>query len=254
MKKPGLIIIIFLLLYDAKAQSFNDTALWHNKERILRYHPEGSDFVITNGKRRFVRALYGTNTAFRVEEGDLPEFALYMPGMGGNFKLGIIAGDKSKWIIDAASVKAVYRPGSMFYEIKDPIIGNGIMYITVLALADEEGMVIKTDFKNVTNSAGLVWAFGGASGKKFSRDGDIGADPESSFYLQAGNCKDNIYTIDKNSFQLTYGSGKSLTEEERYEIQQLPQGDKPAATSDTKNQKQLTGIFPSSSVLKLADA
>jgi len=41
--------------------------LWHNKERTVRYHPEGNDFVIENGDRRFTRALYGTNTAFRVE-------------------------------------------------------------------------------------------------------------------------------------------------------------------------------------------
>ncbi|MDP4261260.1 MAG: DUF4450 domain-containing protein [Bacteroidota bacterium] len=248
-----IIIILLLCWQDLPAQT-PDTALWHNKERVLRYHPEGTDFVISNGKRRFVRALYGTNTAFRVEAGDLPEFALYMPGMGGNFKFGIIAGDKSKWIIDAASIKAVYRPGSMLYEIKDPIMGNGSMYITILALAEGEGMIIQTNFKNVTGNTELVWAFGGASGKKFSRDGDIGADPESSFYLQPGNCKDNIYTIDKNSFQLEYGSGRVLTEEERYEIQQSPQADKPIAAGDTKNQKQLTGLFPVSSVLKLADA
>ena len=79
----------------------------------MRYQPQGTDFVITNGKRRFVRAIYGTNTAFRIEAGDLPEFALYMPGMGGNFKFGIIAGNKSKWLIDAQSIKAIYRPGSM---------------------------------------------------------------------------------------------------------------------------------------------
>ena len=238
---------------DAKAQSFNDTALWHGKEREMRYRPSGTDFVIENGKRRFVRALYGTNTGFRVEAGDLPEFALYMPGMGGNFKFGIIAGDKSKWVTDAQYIKATYRPGSMLYEIKDPVIGNGTMYITILALADAEGMIIKTGFKNVTNKAELIWVFGGASGKKFSRDGDIGADPESSFYLQEENCKDNNYTIDKNSFRLLYGTGKVLTEEERYEIQHKKETDRPSAV-DVRNLKQLEGLFPSGSRLKLADA
>jgi hypothetical protein len=56
---------------------------WHNKEQELRYKPDGKDFVIVNGKRLFTRAIYGTNTAFRMEAGDRPEFALYMPGMGG---------------------------------------------------------------------------------------------------------------------------------------------------------------------------
>jgi len=43
----------------------------------------------------------------------------------------------------------------MLYEIKDSILGNGIMCITILALADAEGMIIKTGFKNVTNNAEL---------------------------------------------------------------------------------------------------
>src|SRR5690349_14042052 len=92
--------------------------LWHGKERALRYKPENGDFVITNGNRRFTRALYGTNTGFRVESGDLPEFALYMPGMGGNFKFGLIAGEKSKWLINAGKTVARYRAGSMIYEIE----------------------------------------------------------------------------------------------------------------------------------------
>ncbi|MDX2049309.1 MAG: DUF4450 domain-containing protein [Chitinophagaceae bacterium] len=248
--------IILLIISFVTVWQFSfcqDEKLWYNKERTIRYQPDGTDFVITNGKRRFVRALYGTNTAFRVEAGDLPEFALYVPGMGGNFKFGIVVGNRSKWLIEATYIKATYRPGSMIYEIRDSLFGNGSMYITVLALADAEGMIIQTRFKNITDSAELFWLFGGASGKKFSRDGDIGADPESSFYLHADNCKDNIYTIEENSFYLQYGSGKSLTEEERYEIQHLPEGTKPAA-SDAKNVKQLAGLFPAGSLLKLADA
>lgn len=248
------IFFFFFLLtnYSSFAQNPDTIKPWHNKKRSIHYKPEGNDFVCVNPKFRFNRALYGTNTGFRVETGDLPEFALYMPGMGGNFKFGLIQGNKSKWLIKAANIKEIYQPGSMIYEINDPMLGKGSLHITVLALADAEGMIIKTEFKNVSGNAELIWAFGGASGKKFSRDGDIGADPESSFYLQAENCKDNIYKIDKNSFQLLYGSGKILTEEERYEIQNLPENNKPVA-DNVNNQKQLNGLFPFLSILKLAD-
>src|SRR5205809_6654896 len=75
-----------------------------------------------------------------------------------------------------------------------------------------------------------------------------------SFYLQEENCKDNIYKIDKNSFQLLYGSGKSITEEERYEIQNLPHTDNPGTTDASKNLKQIAGLFPPGSLIKLADA
>src|SRR5688572_11838551 len=90
-----------LISQAAFSQSAKSSGLWHGKERSIHYRPDGNDFVLVNGTKRFNRALYGTNTAFRVETGDLPEFALYLPGMGGNLKFGIISGNSSKWIIDA---------------------------------------------------------------------------------------------------------------------------------------------------------
>ena len=85
----------------------------------MRYKPDGQDLVITNGTRRFNRALYGTNTAFRVECGDLPELALFAgKGMGGNFRLGIDNGKTSKWLFEADNIEARYRSGKMIYSIK----------------------------------------------------------------------------------------------------------------------------------------
>ncbi len=221
---------IFLFLFTKTLAAQNDsTKYWHDEIRTIHYKPEGKDFVCMNPTRRFNRALYGTNTAFRVEAGDLPEFAMYMPGMGGNFKLGIINGNKSKWLIDAKNIKAIYRPGSMLYEIKDSMLGNGILKIWVLALADAEGMIIKTQFINTNKNVELLWVFGGASGKKFSRNGDIGADPESSFYLQPDYCKGNLFTVQKNIFELKYTDSKEVP-------------------------KRLSGIFPVGSIVHIADA
>ena len=234
MKRLTYIFISFFLLpqLPALAQQPAADSWWHNKERTIHYRPEGDDFVCINGKLRFNRALYGTNTAFRVEAGDLPEFALYLPGMGGSFRLGIIAGVKSKWLINAQKIKATYRPGSMLYDISDPLLGSGTLHIAVLALAEGEGIVIRAGWEGPRSKAELFWAFGGATGKKFSRDGDIGADPESSFYLQPGYCKDNVYSIQNNSFHLYFGKDKTAI--------------------DTP--KQLTGIIPAGSSIKIADA
>ncbi|MFD2888679.1 DUF4450 domain-containing protein [Chitinophaga cymbidii] len=179
--------------------------------RSVHYRPQGTDFVCENGQQRFNRALYGGNTAFRVEAGDLPEFAMYLPGMGGNLHFGLMSGKESKWLIDAEHIRAVYRPGKMLYAIKDPLLGKGVMQIEVLALYDAEGMIVKIAGKDVDSRVELMWVYGGVSGKKFSRNGDIGADPESSFYLHAANCKGNAYTIKGNTFQLTYGGGKQLS-------------------------------------------
>jgi hypothetical protein len=228
--------------------------LWHNIQREVHYRPEGEDFVLVNGNRRFNRALYGGNTAFRTEAGDQPEFALYMPGMGGNLKFGLIVNDTSKWLINSQHITARYRPGSMIYEVADPLLNNGSLLITVLALYDKEGMIVKVEGKNVPSNVKLFAAFGGATGTKFSRDGDIGADPESSFYLKPEYCKDNRYNLTpQNSFTLYYGSKKPLSEEERYEVQHLP-GQAQDTSSKNIPSKALVGVFPSNAQLKISDA
>ncbi len=222
---------------------------WHNKEQELRYKPDGSDFVIINGKRLFTRAIYGTNTAFRLEAGDRPEFALYMPGMGGNFKFGIGNGQQSKWLTQANTITARYRPGAMLYTIEDSLLGKGKLFVAILALADGEGFVIQTRLENTAAPIDLYWAFGGATGKKFSRDGDMGPDPESSFYLKPENCKDNRFVLsEKNRFQLTYGSGLQVGPDGRYFVEDLNQPAKPA------KELELTGVFAHEATLKLGDA
>lgn len=221
---------------------------WHDKPRELRYKPEGTDFVITNGNRLFTRALYGTHTAFRVETGDRPEFALYMPGMGGNFKLGIGAGDSSKWLTAAKTITARYRAGSMIYHIEDPMLGSGKLILEILAMADADGFIVKARFQQVKSPVDLFWAFGGANGKKFSRDGDMGPDPESSFYLKPENCKDNSYAISNASFTLKYGAGLQVGQDGRYFVEDQNQ------QSQISKEQTLVGAFPTGAVLRIGDA
>jgi hypothetical protein len=222
---------------------------WHDKELELRYKPDGRDFVIVNGNRLFTRALYGTHSAFRVETGDRPEFALYMPGMGGNFKFGIAVGNQSKWLTQANNIIARYRPGARLYTIEDSLLGKGKLQIEILAMADAEGFIIKTIFENLAKPVDLYWAFGGATGKKFSRDGDMGPDPESSWYLKPENCKDNSYRIeDKGKFNLKYGGGLQVGPDGRYFVEDLNQPSKPA------KEQELTGTFAPVAELKIADA
>ena len=179
-------------------------ALLRAQPHTLRYHPEGDGFTIVNGTHRFNRALYGTNTAARVEAGDLPEFALYMPGMGGNLSFFF----KDRPLKTAQYIKATYHPGSMTYDIRDPLLGPGTLHLTILALADAEGLIIKITSDSLDPKAQLTTRFGGATGKKFSRDGDIGADPESSF--DPDSSAQALYTVGNNLFQLTYGDNKKL--------------------------------------------
>jgi hypothetical protein len=194
--------------------------------RPLRYKPDNGDFVIFNGDKRFTRALYGNNTAFRMEAGDLPEFAFYLPGFGGTVKMGIAAGTASKWLSDARSIEARYRPGAMIYRISDPLMGAGRITITAIGLDDSDGGIVRVDFENIPEGIQLIVAYGGASGKRFSRNGDLKVDPADVFFLKEKNCKDNRFIIDKNSFKNSFGN-KGLS---------------------------MQGVWPGQMQLKLADA
>ena len=247
------LIVLFLSVFQSYAQELYplklSDSLWHGEQRELRYKPDGGDFVIVNGNRLFTRALYGTHTAFRVEAGDKPEFALYMPGLGGNFKFGIAVNGQSKWLTDAKTITARYRPGAMLYVIEDPLLGSAKLELEILAMADAEGFVLKAKLVGNVDKLKLIWVFGGASGKKFSRDGDMGPDPESSYYLKSENCKSNQFAIDaKGRFNLQYGAGLQTGPDGRYFVEDLKQTAKPAEA------KLLTGTFDPASGLKIADA
>lgn len=198
------LLLLFTVATSVVAQPMGS---WHNKERQLRYTPEGEDFVIVNGDRKFNRALYGTNTAFRIETGDVPEFGLFMPHMGGNIQLGMLSGGKSLWLNDAEYVKSIYRPGSRIYEIKDPLLGAGSLTITALALADAEGLILRVEASDLPDGGTLVTLFGGASNRRFFRNGDLGVDDPEPFALKADACEGNQFAIHDESFRLTYGEG-----------------------------------------------
>jgi len=176
---------------------------WHGKERQLHYEPYKDGFRLVSGKRRFNRPLYGGNTGFRVETGDLPEFALYLPGMGGNIRFGLQKGTQSIWLIAADSIATFYRPERMEYVIRDVLLGNGSLKLEAVSMFSDEGFVLKVTAQNLPADVKLICVYGGVSGKKFSRDGDIGADPESVWYLQPGYCSGNNIRIGSGRFTIT---------------------------------------------------
>ncbi|HEX8329821.1 MAG TPA: DUF4450 domain-containing protein [Hymenobacter sp.] len=253
VKFAGLLVLL-LSLVAVISSAQTAPPVWHGQQRQMRYRPEGTDFVITNGNKRFTRSLYGTNTGFRVEAGDLPEFALYLPGMGGNLKFGLVANGQSKWLINAANITARYRPGAMLYDITDPLLGAGRLHLEVLAMADAEGVLVKARFENVpANKVQLMWAFGGATGKKFSRDGDIGADPESSFYLKPEYCRNNAFALKKNAFTLTYGQ-PAAAPPDLYRNLGVKEATPATAVGPPLAPKTLVGMAPPAGEMHVADA
>ncbi len=181
--------------------------------RPLHYTQDKGDFLLKTGKLRFNRALYGDNRASRVEAGDLPEFALYLPGMGGNLQFVLESAGQRKKLIDAAHIETRYRAGSMLYRIQDPFLGKGSLEIQVLAQAEEEGLILQWQGKQLPKNTAVYVLYGGASGTSFSRNGDIGADPESGFYLTEAHAKGNRFELKKNSFDLHFTGRKGQAQQ-----------------------------------------
>ncbi|MGH7950535.1 MAG: DUF4450 domain-containing protein [Limisphaerales bacterium] len=201
--------------------------LTSNIGRPLRYFPIGTDFVITNGGEFFNRPLYCLNSAFRIDAGDKPEFSIYLPGRGGNLRLGIKTRAGIKWLNDADKIVARYRPGSMIYEIRDPLLGDGELDLTALPLSKMKGLVARAELRGMNSPIELIFAFGGANGMRGKRGGDIGCErePVSRFFqLRASECKGNEFSIATNTFILR---GKPAT---------------------------IAGILPLNSKLQIADA
>jgi hypothetical protein len=172
--------------------------------RPLRYEPVDGDFVIENGPEFFNRPLYGNNTAFRIDGGDKPEFSLYIPGHGGNLRFGFKTADGAKWFNDAARVVTRYHPGSLIYEVSDPLLGSATLKLTVLALAGTQGLIARVEVAGNTPIT-LLSVFGGADGARGQRDGDIGCErlPVGQlFQVKPDNARGNTFTIADSTFLL----------------------------------------------------
>jgi hypothetical protein len=199
----------------------------NNVARPLRYWPINGDFVITNGAEFFNRPLYCLNSAFRIDGGDKPEFSIYLPGRGGNLRLGIKTSAGIKWLNDAGKIVTRYRAGSLIYEIHDALLGDGGLDLTILPLSETKGLIVRAELRGANFPVELIFAFGGANGMKGKRSGDIGceSEPVSQFFqLRADECRGNEFSIATNTFILR---------------------SKPAT---------IAGIFPLNSKLEIADA
>jgi hypothetical protein len=184
-----------------------------NIERPLRYHPEGTDFVITNSPETFNRPLYGGGTAFRVEAGDRPQYALYLPGRGGVLRLGFRTSKGQKWCDLAKDITARYRPGSMLHEIRDPLLGPAVIRLAAVPYYDTEGLSLRVEIEGALEPVELFWAFGGISGQRGRRDADIGTENEpvsTWFQLKPEHCKSNSVQLLKNQALLKAPKGQII--------------------------------------------
>lgn len=255
MKTRLFCLLLAFFAIIANAQNHNASPQWQGKERTLRYQPQGEEFVIKNGDKRFTRAIYGTNTGFRLETSDFPEFGLYMPNLGGSVYMAVSTPAATTWIKEMETIESRFKSGQRTYIIKDKKhLGNGTLTINVVALSDGDGFVVQYQAKNLPANTKMVWIYGGANNERFSREGDLGADAVDCFFIKAANCKGNVFQLEKNKFTLSYGMNtKPLSIDEAYENPKTLDRSKLTTTSLSANSLQIAGTFPIGTVIREAD-
>lgn len=179
------------LAQSVKPAAVNEDYSWNlpsDAPRMLRYRPAGNGVEITDGTRRFNRALYGAHTGFRMECSDRPEFGLYLPRMGGNLQFGI----------DYDHCTARYEAGRMHYRLDDRLT------IEAQVLRSEDAALWRIE-NTGTRPERIDLAFGGVADKKFYREGDLGVDKPDCFDFKPEYCKGNLYRIDGHRVTVEYG-------------------------------------------------
>lgn len=184
--------------------------LFENTARPMRYTPERVGFFIRNGSEFFNRPLYGPNIPFRVDGGDLPEFSLYLPGHGGNLRLGLAKGEQAKWLFAFETVIARYVEGRLEYELRDALLGaNGVLHLEVLTVG--AGFAVQARGSSLPADLSLTFAFGGVSGRKGQRNGDIGCESEpvtQFFQLRPEEAANNQWTLRGTEAEVVSGKFK----------------------------------------------
>lgn len=154
----------------------------------VHYRPEGGAAVCINGTTRYNRALYGAHSGFRMECSDMPVFGIYLPGMGGHLDFSLPQGE----------CRAVYTPGRMDYE-------QGGVTLEAQVLRSSDAALWR--LTNTTGSTVKVpVTFGGVSGKKFYREGDLGVDAPDCFDLKPEYCEGNIFVVSGQKVSVEYGT------------------------------------------------
>lgn len=179
------------LAQSVKPAAVNEDYSWNlpsDAPRTLRYRPVGNGVEITDGTRRFNRALYGAHTGFRMECSDRPEFGLYLPRMGGNLQFGI----------DYGHCTARYEAGRMSYRLDDRLT------IEAQVLRSEDAALWRIE-NTGTRPERIDLAFGGVADKKFYREGDLGVDKPDCFDFKPEYCKGNRYCVDGSRVTVEYG-------------------------------------------------
>ena len=172
--------------------SLNDSL--RDAPRKQCYMPYNRAFVCQNGENRFTRALYGSNTDYRIETSDKPIFAIVKKGYHRSLRFEVegVQLDKAQYCWSS------YEYGTRSYILKDDRwkpFGPGVVRVRAAALPHEEGAVFEIVGDQWQGPLRIKYKLCNIADTKLKRNGDIGVDNPGAFEpsptdegLQEGFC------------------------------------------------------------------
>ena len=161
---------------------FNHNAVDRSGDRTMQYTPTTGGYIYRkNGDNLYTRALYGGNTAFRLETSDRPIFGAFHGKDNRNIHFKVKAGGRWMRLDSVAECRTYYRGGERRYELSDPAWGKGSISIIALAPRDHEAGIWKIESSDMPEGSEIVGICVPTVKIKLSRNGDMGADPANAF-------------------------------------------------------------------------
>lgn len=157
--------------------------------RTMHYFPDGRDIVCLNGENRYTRALYGTNTRFRLETSDRPVFAAYDRAESSNLGFFAVYDGKELNLDSTEWCESRYGRGRRSYVLKDSSWGDGRLEIVALASFFSESAIFQFKAEGFDKALALKVRRGPMTDTKMTRDGELGIDPREKFELSP-DCKE----------------------------------------------------------------
>ena len=211
-------IILFSL--SSISLSAKDTT---KPKRTMRYFPDRQEIVCVNGVNRYTRALYGSETNFRLETSDRPIFATFKKADSKNIRLYLTVNGKTLQLDETSFCEARYVGGRRTYVVRDKSWPKEAeLQIYAMASFFEESAIWQFQAFGFPNNTQLKAKVCGIASTKFNRDGDLGTDKREIFEASADerglkeiswDAKGETYLVLRNNEDLIVPSIKDGREE-----------------------------------------
>lgn len=163
-------------------ESVNNNLDQSRSPRALQYVPKDGAFYCINGDNRFTRALYGSNTDYRIETSDRPIFAIYKSKNYRSLRFVMEYGGTAIQLDSTSVCESYYKEGTRAYILKDNRWGtNASLHVEVVALPDSEGAIWRFHADGFNGNVKLISKLCNIANPKLHRNGDLGADKPGVF-------------------------------------------------------------------------